>query len=1001
MPGPSGDPSPKRRRTATAAYQTNEGVVQTNATMHAFLGSPRQNRCMVGAATPDSATATPGKNRTGQWDLDEALRKERDAALGHVGDSEQALPTPDLLPSNASNGEGAIVVAYDAPAGADARQGRKSLDARAAPAGSLPSPAPSEDNVNSPILRNGSVSTASHTHSHMSERQSLDPNRRRSVSGGTPSMLQSRRRLAHQPMHMAGQHYAAPAPAQRIQYGAMHPAQAVVPSPLQQQQTFLTPSLYLGTQRSPLYTPTAGHGPQWPVQNGKLVGQAQQQAQSRSTPPRGLFDMFDQTLLLQQIDAQRHALQSRPDAHALRSDLGRVELLNQAVRRGDSFHLVLSQLFCVKTIQPQSLAPLVASLPDASWEQLGSLLCPNAMLALPTVAWLADFPAPFINLHSGFGPLTDAYKAQVAAVVDFLHKLPHQWPMLCHTSKQRQSPPLIQDLVESLGLHSPALQLTAIRAIARMIYAQSAMPGLDKWLWTIEGIFEADLRLYARGGRRDEIQKNYAHEKLQQLFTEWKRHEHRVQMQDVPGVASAPSLPFQIQNDVLLAFGIGNLAQANAVGWQAPANPLTPPQLQVNALQNTNAPPQQRPTAPVQHQLGNATAMAGGSETANPTTRRGTFFPSEQQCPRPQPTHPDTARSALHLAYLRSPILTAAPVADGRPTLYRYVEACALSPTRIDGDQPIQIIAFTLSNSVLGRIPDLAPGPPGAPKSQSLSEASKTYRLRCCKIDMETGFPTLSSWIEADITWPDNVYFDLNGKSLDVRKKLHHGRCLPIEITKFVRPGRNDLKIIVNRPDSDKTPFHFAVAIEMVAAVRHENIRQHIQILSAEESLATLKRSLAPQSSPDDDDLVMVSNVTNINLFDPIIGSKIFDTPVRGKTCLHRDPFDLEVFLGQIKRPAEDAPSVVDAWRCPICRKDVRPDNLILDGFLANVREELARKGLLETRAIVVRDDGSWKPKAAEKTGVRSASLEREEGEVGAAKTAKVAKPMPVVIELD
>lgn len=60
----------------------------------------------------------------------------------------------------------------------------------------------------------------------------------------------------------------------------------------------------------------------------------------------------------------------------------------------------------------------------------------------------------------------------------------------------------------------------------------------------------------------------------------------------------------------------------------------------------------------------------------------------------------------------------------------------------------------------------------------------------------------------------------------------------------------------------------------------------------------------------------------------------------------------------------------------------MRPQTLVRDEFLMQVREELAQKGLLGTREIIVEADGSWRPKAEEKpTGVRSGSLEMEEAE--------------------
>lgn len=75
------------------------------------------------------------------------------------------------------------------------------------------------------------------------------------------------------------------------------------------------------------------------------------------------------------------------------------------------------------------------------------------------------------------------------------------------------------------------------------------------------------------------------------------------------------------------------------------------------------------------------------------------------------------------------------------------------------------------------------------------------------------------------------------------------------------------------------------------------------------------------------------------------------------------------------------------------------------------VRQELEEKNLLNTRAIIVEADGSWKPRVqAKASGVRSASLEREEEAATAAMAAaanatssggKGKQKMVEVIELD
>jgi hypothetical protein len=70
----------------------------------------------------------------------------------------------------------------------------------------------------------------------------------------------------------------------------------------------------------------------------------------------------------------------------------------------------------------------------------------------------------------------------------------------------------------------------------------------------------------------------------------------------------------------------------------------------------------------------------------------------------------------------------------------------------------------------------------------------------------------------------------------------------------------------------------------------------------------------------------------------------------------------------------------------------VRPQTLVRDGFLIQVKEELAQKGLLDTRVIVIEENGSWKPRVdAQSSGVRSASLEVEEAAAASAATAAAA----------
>jgi hypothetical protein len=237
--------------------------------------------------------------------------------------------------------------------------------------------------------------------------------------------------------------------------------------------------------------------------------------------------------------------------------------------------------------------------------------------------------------------------------------------------------------------------------------------------------------------------------------------------------------------------------------------------------------------------------------------------------------------------------------------------------------------------------------------------------------------------------WPDIFIFKLNDTFLEPRRKLHHGRCLPIDLTSLLHAGDNTLNVYTI-PNPSETGS-YVVAIERVGVSSHDTIVSAVTHISADDSLTAIKRSL--ESPPDeDDDIAMTSSTLTIPLFEPYRNDRICDTPVRGSACLHRECFDLETFLSQCKREQPGYPCVPDCWRCPICKGDVRPQTLVKDGFLVQVKEELAQKGLLDTRAIIVEENGSWKPRVeAQPTGVRSASLEIEEAAAASAAMAAAA----------
>lgn len=207
----------------------------------------------------------------------------------------------------------------------------------------------------------------------------------------------------------------------------------------------------------------------------------------------------------------------------------------------------------------------------------------------------------------------------------------------------------------------------------------------------------------------------------------------------------------------------------------------------------------------------------------------------------------------------------------------------------------------------------------------------------------------------------------INGHDLQVRRKLHYGRDLPVDVTDHVRSGQNKLEILLNQGPDDPDASNYVFAIETIGVKSEETIIEECRKRerAAEDVLTAIKNSLngvGPAMDHDDDDIIMVSGNVTIDLVDPITQNTSLTVPVRGLDCTHWSCFDLPAFL-QSRMFPDRGISAVDVWRCPICRGDARPQSLIVDGFVLKVRKELDQDGKQNVRAIIIEADGSWRPK--------------------------------------
>ena len=742
-----------------------------------------------------------------------------------------------------------------------------------------------------------------------------------------------------------------------------------------------------------------------PSQPAPYLGVAAPQ-QRLVVPSLDMRECIDPTILSMRIDA----FESQRFGSTLFNN-GRLTLLRDAVKLDDWFYIALSQLHSLAGVDG-GLPPSIRRLNPACWACLDELLYSNQQLDSGLLDFLRKFPLSIDEIILS-GRFHDKYSTYVQRVGVFLASMPAAWEGLkrhCHAMK---SPPLAQDMGQQLGLKSPVLQTVIFRAIARGVWGT---PPPQLVMEHLEKVHQWDQIGWRVHGRRWPAPAHFfAYEAYREVFSSGMNYLKKIAYgwQHQP-----PPLP--------------TIPQKARMFFQPPlatSNPQSPMALDQSGLRGGDPNPPLYEGQVASHftgvpsndiRVGTAPLQGFGSAIRSPSCvsqgnvplpltlksrHTPTLIPSEQHVPRPQPTQPDTLRSALHQAYLRSPKLAVAECTPKTSQMYRFIRSWVIAPRSLTKERVVSDFCIKLDGDDVQCLPIThASCNPGEPPTRVLDEGTRTYRLRCCATTTAV-IQRESEWMTAENVWPDELFLSLNGHMLEMRRKLHHGRHLPIDITPFLGLGENILTATINRGFSDDRPFDFAIAAEVVHVVSHETIVNSIFHIPAEESLASIRKSLA--GDPNDDEVAVVSSNLTITLSDPYTGHRIFDVPVRGRSCTHRDCFDLETFLSQCKRDAPGAPgapTVVDCWRCPICRGDVRPTQMVVDGFLVAVRKELAAKYLLETRAIMVDADGSWSPRAEQRTGVRSPTLEHEEKGVDAAAPvagARGAKNAVEVIELD
>ena len=408
--------------------------------------------------------------------------------------------------------------------------------------------------------------------------------------------------------------------------------------------------------------------------------------------------------------------------------------------------------------------------------------------------------------------------------------------------------------------------------------------------------------------------------------------------------------------------------------------------------------------------------------SGTPDTAYAPFFPQFGQEPI-QGIIQNYRLVALHQAHLRSPkyeIADVKPVTRPVKRLYQVPTGCVLSPKVFSQSCPFFCWQFEISADYLQRkavdtLFILDPKNPAlAEPVRQVTGGSLLYRLKCIQIPATAPSTSITEdvWVTRETVWPNAIFPAINDQQLEVRRRLHHGKDLTIDITKYLKEGVNTLTCSLLRTTEEmKAGKNFAIAVEMIEIVSDDRIGDLPVLLREADSKKAITKGLqsdlnckidessAKKDRDDEEELVVVDAHLSIDITDPYT-ARVFELPVRGKTCLHRECFDLQTFFDTRKartseKDRERAPTNPDEWKCPICKKDARPQNLVIDGFLQKVRKELGERNQLDIKAIKVQADGSWEPVLDTKLRNRRDSMTTDDADEAASRRQSGVGPGP------
>ncbi|KAM5443509.1 hypothetical protein MferCBS31731_001282 [Microsporum ferrugineum] len=728
-----------------------------------------------------------------------------------------------------------------------------------------------------------------------------------------------------------------------------------------------------------------------------------------------------------------------------------IYLLRDACVLYDLQYLALHQLHCISAISAKKLPGFGAKGQRAVAIVL-DMVCHKARASSVFLHYFSAFPSDFATITSQ----NQRYAAAIESIKRWAPSFADTWPKFFSKVYNRGYPPLIDEIIHELGVHSVIMQSVFYTACVSTLTVNRPAALREAWKTVRQkniDFYQHRLRMANTSNPVSAVhiqgENSYLASMFQQIYAVYpppgvapipSQATHHMNPQQTlyatpPGYPSTPQVaPFSVTNRQAMRF------PAAASTRSQPTRPL-PFQRQTTLPSQTSTAPSNT-TARIHPSMPSTAAQPYPSPTRQPITVSTANFnnnppltPSNQAYAHPPaqhymqptptaqpigtplfpppnanalpPTNPSPT-SSLHLSHLRVVNVSLSKGGSSKPgeNLFQSFESFAISPTTLGWDQYNFQLPLTLSSNQYAALPRPLHPPNTFHIIQGIVDRSKIYQIRCVR-STDSQPLTEEKWVMAECSWPLAIYIHVNGVEHFFRRKFHFGKDLPVPINRALKCGLNEIKVALIGTPEERKGSTFAIAVEVIDVTSYKRAREAIQTLSLSQSLGNIVKRLT-NNTADSDELCVIDDFITVALIDPFM-ARIFDIPVRTVSCKHNECFDLDTFLNtRLSRVLKRPHGMAEDWKCPICNEDARPKRLIIDQFLVHVREELARrKQLDDVTAIKIRADQTWGVITRQTNSVKStrdSSLKVDE--TGVATTITISSPKtaqspPEIIELD